>query len=115
MELVEAHTEEAAKARQESALNAAKFRRVSREIPQPIVAAALKATADGETASLSERALGKIHPSAGNRYAMTTEESRESSPLPPQKVQARVAREELCCFPLDTEGYDMEKRSGQTL
>lgn len=66
MELVEAHTEEAAKARQESALNAAKFRRVSRVADQAAVAAAV-ASAGADTTAPEKSPKGKS-PSAANRY-----------------------------------------------
>lgn len=68
MELVEAHTEEAAKARQESALNAAKFRRVSRVVDQETVAEAV-ASAGADTTAPQKSSKGKS-PSAANRYAL---------------------------------------------
>lgn len=61
MELVAAHTEEAAKARQESALNAAKFRRASRDAGQ--------ASAAPTTGALEkpQRAGGRPPTVSGNR------------------------------------------------
>lgn len=47
IELVAAHNEEAAQARQEAALNAAKFRRVSRDIGAGDAAAAVAAAVVG--------------------------------------------------------------------
>lgn len=73
MELVAAHTEEAAKARQESALNAAKFRRASRDIAgaSAAVAAAAGASAAAPSSPSSRRTSasggGRPPSSLGNR------------------------------------------------
>lgn len=56
LELVAAHTEEAAKARQESALNAAKFRRASRDAGQMV--------ASGSSEALGKAPVGRV---AGGR------------------------------------------------
>lgn len=58
IELVAAHNEEAAQARQEAALNAAKFRRVSRDIGAGDAAAAVAAAAAAGAESAAERVPG---------------------------------------------------------
>lgn len=76
MELVTAHTEEAAKARQEAALNAAKFRRASRDVGQHAAETAAAEAAvsggptgvDTSTGAPQQRVAGGRPPtSSGNR------------------------------------------------
>lgn len=69
MELVGAHIEEAARARQESALNAAKFRRVSRDLGPGVAAAAVAAAVAGAEMASPERVpAGRPQTASSTRY-----------------------------------------------
>lgn len=89
MELVAAHTEEAAKARQESALNAAKFRRASRDAGQ--------ASAAPTTGALGkpQRAPGGRPPTvSGNRCVAwwpATQEAKHTTLLSVREMRRLLA------------------------